>query len=283
MDYAFLEGDALEKLKSIPDGSAGLVVSSPPYNIGKSYERVAPLSVYLDYQREVLREAWRVLSPSGSLCWQVGNHVRDGAVYPLDCLLFPVLIDLGFIPRNRVIWHFRHGLHASKRFSGRYETVSWFTKSERYTFNLDSVRVPSLYPNKRHYKGDRKGELSGNPLGKNPSDVWEIIANEWETGLLDIPNVKHNHPEKTNHPCQFPIELVERFVLALTDKGDTVIDPFVGVGSTVIAAVKHGRIGIGIDRAGEYISEAEGRVRLLKGGKLKMREIGTPVYSAKGQ
>ena len=76
--------------------------------------------------------------------------------------------------RNRIVWHFGHGLHASRRFSGRYEVIMWFTKSDDYTFNLDAVRVPQKYPQKKHFKGPRRGELSGNPLGKNPGDVWEI-------------------------------------------------------------------------------------------------------------
>ena len=115
--------------------------------------------------------------------------------------------------RNRIIWHFGHGLHASKRFSGRYETIIWFTKSDNYYFNIDPTRIPQKYPNKKHFKGKKRGELSCNPLGKNPSDVW------------DIPNVKSNHIEKTDHPCQFPVALVERFILSTTKERDIVFDP----------------------------------------------------------
>ena len=105
----------------------------------------------------------------------------------------------------------------------------WFTKTDSYTFNLDSVRVPSKYPGKTNYKpGKHYGLPSGNPLGKNPSDIWKIVQRDWESALWNIPNVKANHPEKTIHPCQFPIELVERCVLALTNKGDRVLDPFSG-------------------------------------------------------
>ena len=110
------------------------------------------------------------------------------------------------------------GLHCKKRLSGRYETILWFTKSDDYTFNLDPIRVPQKYPNKKYFKGKNKGKLSCNPLGKNPSDVWEI------------PNVKHNHVEKTEHPCQFPVELVDRLVLSLTNEGDVVFDPFLDLG-----------------------------------------------------
>jgi adenine-specific DNA-methyltransferase len=116
----------------------------------------------------------------------------------------------------------------------------WFTKSDKYTFNLDSIRVPQKYPNKRHYKGPRKGELSGNPLGKNPGDVWEIG------------NVKHNHPEKTDHPCQFPVELVRRLILAFTNVGDVIVDPFMGSGTTAVSATLEGRDYIGFDNNMEY-------------------------------
>src|SRR5262249_45679680 len=96
---------------------------------------------------------------------------------------YDIFKDAGFKLRNRIIWHFEHGLHASKRFSGRYETILWFTKSEDYTFNLDSVRVPSKYPGKLHYKGEKRGLPSGNPLGKNPSDLWTILTKDWECEL----------------------------------------------------------------------------------------------------
>jgi adenine-specific DNA-methyltransferase len=116
-------------------------------------------------------------------------------------------------------------------FNGRYEVVLWYTKTkkEAYTFNLDAVLIASKYPGKKHFKGSKKGQLSGNPLGKNPEDVWEI------------PNVKSNHIEKTEHPCQFPVGLIERLVLALTNPGDLVFDPFSGVASSGVAAAIHHR------------------------------------------
>ena len=127
--------------------------------------------------------------------------------------------------RNRIIWRFNHGLHCKKRFSGRYETILWFTKNDEYVFNLDPVRVPSKYPGKRHFKGPKRGQLSGNPLGKNPSDIWDVVQQDWEDEVWDIPNVKANHPEKTEHPCQFPVELVQRCVLALTQPGGSRFRP----------------------------------------------------------
>ena len=277
------QSDTLEALKKIPSSSFKLAVSSPPYNIGKEYEKQIDLQHYLDWQSEVLKEVARVVSNDGSVVWQVGNFIDNGEVFPLDIYFYPIFKSLGLQLRNRIVWHFDHGLHATKRFSGRYEVLLWFTKSTNYTFNLDSVRVPSKYPGKVHYKGEKKGLPSGNPLGKNPSDYWKIISQEWEDGIIDIPNVKSNHPEKTAHPCQFPIELIERCVLALTNEDDWVLDPFSGVGSSLIAAIKNGRRGMAIDRDPQYISITKDRINAFQSGVLKIRPLGKPVHKPTGR
>jgi adenine-specific DNA-methyltransferase len=278
-----LPGDCLHSLASLPSDVAKLIITSPPYNIGKEYEQAAELDQYLLALAPIVDQLVRVLSPNGSLCWQVGNYVENAEVYPLDIFYYPFFKKHGLKLRNRVVWHFAHGLHASKRLSGRYETLLWFTKGDSYTFNLDSIRVPSKYPGKRHFKGDKYGQPSGNPLGKNPSDVWKIVARDWETALWDIPNVKANHPEKTMHPCQFPIELVERCVLALTDESDWVLDPFSGVGSALLAALKNGRRAIGCEKEPEYVELAKARIRDLYSGALPYRPLGKPVYEPTGR
>lgn len=253
-------------LKSVAAGSVQLIITSPPYNIGKSYERRTALETYLEEQEKVIRECVRVLDPRGSICWQVGNHVQNGEIFPLDIMLYPVFAKLGLKLRNRIVWHFEHGLHCTKRLSGRHEAVLWFTKTDDYTFNLDTIRVPSKYPNKKHFKGPNRGKISGNPLGKNPGDVWIF------------PNVKSNHVEKTVHPCQFPVELVERLVLSLTEPGDLVLDPYMGVGSTIIGAAKHGRMGLGCDTVREFVEIARDRMRQLESGTLRTRPMTRPVY-----
>ncbi len=229
-------------------------------------------------QEEIITELKRVLSDEGSICWQVGNYVNKGEIFPLDIYYYQIFKKLGFKLRNRIIWHFGHGLHASNRFSGRYETILWFTKTDEYIFNLDNVRIPAKYPGKRHFKGPNKGKLSGNPKGKNPTDIWEIVVRDWENELWNIPNVKSNHPEKTAHPCQYPIELVERCVLALTNKGSWVLDPFAGTGSTIIASIKNERNAIGIDKEKEYCNIANKRIKDLLHGQLKMRPVNKPIH-----
>lgn len=275
--------DASEFIAQVPDRSVTLIVTSPPYNLGKEYENRVSIEQYLKTQAQVIAQLYRILREDGSICWQVGNFVEDGEVYPLDILYYPIFKELGMRLRNRIIWKFGHGLHASKRFSGRYETILWFTKSDRYVFNLDAVRVPAKYPGKRHFKGPNKGKPSGNPLGKNPSDVWEIVIQDWEDLVWDIPNVKSNHPEKTIHPCQFPIELVERCVLALTNKGDWVFDPYMGVGSALIAALMHDRRAMGCEKETAYVEIARQRILQYFNGTLRYRPIGKPVYQPTGK
>ncbi len=268
-DVVLFRGDCLDFLREIPEESITLIVTSPPYNLGKPYEKRLALDIYLEQQRRVIEESVRVLKSEGSLCWQVGNYVEDGEIVPLDVLLYPVFKSLGLKLRNRIVWTFGHGLHARRRFSGRYEVVLWFTKSDEYIFNLDAVRVPQKYPGKRHFKGPKKGELSGHPLGKNPGDVWEI------------PNVKANHVEKTAHPAQFPVELVERLVLALSRPGDWVLDPFLGSGTTVIAALMHGRRGAGAEIVPEYLSITRERLALGVQGRLRVRPMERPIFDPK--
>jgi len=258
--------DNIPFMESLKAGSMQLIVTSPPYNMGGAYESKASMAAYLEAQSKVIEKCVHVLNDHGSLCWQVGNHVQNGEVFPLDLVLYPIFKKHELKLRNRIIWHFEHGLHCSKRLSGRYETILWFTKSDDYIFNLDPIRVPSKYPQKRYFKGPRKGEISGNPLGKNPSDVWIF------------PNVKNNHVEKTIHPCQFPVELVERLVVSLSEEKGAVFDPYMGVGTTPVAAELHGRVGYGCDVVKEYVEIAKERLRALDAGTLKTRPMEKPVY-----
>lgn len=257
-----------------------LIISSPPYNMDREYEKTSSLDNYLEEIESIITKLVLLLDKKGSICWQVGNYInkKTKEIFPLDIFYYTVFKKHNLQLRNRIVWHFEHGLHASQRFSGRYETILWFTKNENYIFNLDDVRVPAKYPGKTYYKGAKKGELSGNPKGKNPSDIWEIVLKDWEKEIWEIPNVKANHKEKTIHPCQYPIELVERCILAFTNQGDWILDPFAGVGSTLIAARKNKRNSVGIELHEDYIKIGENRIADLKKGKLKFRKLGTPVF-----
>lgn len=255
------QADVLESLKKIKSNSVQLVVTSPPYNIGKEYETKINYSEYFKWQEEVISECFRVLKSGGSICWQVGNGIDKGEVIPLDAIFYSIFKKFDLKLRNRIVWTFGHGLHAKNRFSGRHETILWFTKGSEYKFNLDAVRVPVKYPNKKHFKGPKIGQLSSNPLGKNPGDVW------------DITNVKAMHPEKTEHPCQFPVALIERLVLSLTDSRDLVLDPFVGSGTSLVAAALHGRKSLGIEIQEKYVQISIDRLESLHLGTLRTVSI----------
>lgn len=261
-----LLGDNLEHLASVPDGTVDLIVTSPPYNIGKDYESIVSIDEYLNLQRSVIRECVRVLRPNGNICWQVGFTKSGEEIVPLDIVLYPVFKELGMRLKNRIVWSFGHGMHARKRFSGRHETILWFCKdlSSAY-FDLDAVRVPQKYPGKRHYRGPKKGQYSGHPDGKNPGDVWEI------------PNVKAHHVEKTEHQCQFPIGLVQRLIRALSPIDGVVLDPYSGSASTAAAAALENRRSISIELFPKYFDIGLDRVRQALDGTLDYRPLERPI------
>jgi len=253
-------GEAAELLSKIEPSSIDLIVTSPPYAMGKEYDRSSSADGFLEEQKKILPLATRALRPGGSLCWQVGSHIRAGRMVPLDALVFAAAQEIkDLVLRNRIVWTFGHGEHCSARFSGRHETILWFTKGDDYHFNLDAVRVRQKYPGKRHYKGPNKGKFSGNPRGKNPGDVW------------DIPNVKAKHAEKTTHPCQFPVALVQRLIRALAPTGGTILDPYLGSGTAAIAAILEGRHFIGTDIETRYLKLAQARMDDLVLGRLRVR------------
>jgi adenine-specific DNA-methyltransferase len=212
-----------------------LIVSSPPYNIGKEYESRRALELYLEEQIAVLRECARVLKRTGSIFWQVGAFSDRGSLIPLDIRFFPILESLGLIPRNRIIWARQHGLHGRRKYSARHEAILWFSKSDDYTFDLDAIRVPQKYQNKKSWRGSNKGEFTSHPDGKNPGDIWLFR------------NVKHNHEEQTIHPCQFPEDMIARIVLSTTRQGDLVLDPYMGTGTVAVVARDHGRHFVGAE------------------------------------
>lgn len=241
-------GDCRDLLKSLPDESVDLIVSSPPYNLGKEYEARIELQHYLDDQKKVLAECARVLKSTGSIFWQVGAYSNAGIFIPLDIRFFPILEDLGLWPRNRILWVRQHGLHATRKFSCRHESILWFTKTDKHKFNLDAIRVPQKWQNKKSYRGENKGELTCNPDGKNPGDVWLFR------------NVKHNHEEQTIHPCQFPEDMIARIILATTEPGDVVLDPYMGTGTVAVVARDHGRDFLGAEVDEKYLEVASRRL-----------------------
>ncbi|MHA2226586.1 MAG: DNA-methyltransferase [Candidatus Hodarchaeales archaeon] len=245
------ETDFLKFSTKIASESIDVIITSPPYNIGKEYEKRQSIDQYLEWTTKVLLECRRVLKKTGSIFWQVGTYVgKRGAHFPWDILLFPIFLKLDFIPRNRIVWIRQHGTHAKHKFSNRHETILWFTKTNEYKFTLDVIRVPQKYPKKKGYrKGNAYGKFTSDPRGKNPGDVWAFR------------NVKHNHEEQTEHPCQFPEDLVARIILATTTSADIVLDPFIGSGTTAVVARDHNRRFIGCEILEKYVKIANHRLK----------------------
>lgn len=265
-DVVLYNGNCFDILKKIPDETIDVIITSPPYCMKKAYENPTDdINTFKEMHETIFPELYRILKPNGSICWQVGYHVNDAQTIPLDYIVYDVFthnsskLKYPLILRNRIIWTFGHGLNSTKRFSGRHETILWFTKGDKYQFNLDDVRIPQKYPGKRFYKGPNKGKISGNPFGKNPSDIW------------DIPNVKAQHIEKTNHPCQYPVALPQRLIKALTKEGDTVLDPFMGSGTTGVAAILENRKFIGAEIMPEYYDISNKRINDTINGTIKVR------------
>jgi len=264
--------DAFKFLAALEPNSVDLIVSSPPYCMGKEYDTSANTRDFINDHKRLAPLLTRALRRGGSLCWQVGHYVENGVLTPLDSIVYSIFsAEKDLLLRNRIVWTFGHGLHARKRFSGRHETILWFTKGRRYRFNLDAVRVPQKYPGKRYYKGPNSGKWSGHPKGKNPSDVW------------DIPNVKSRHIEKTLHPCQFPVALVQRLIRALVRPGGLVVDPFMGSGSAGVAAAIEQIDFAGSDIETKYVAIAKGRINAALKGNAKYRPLERPIFQPSGR
>ena len=271
-------GDCRELLAAMPNESVDLTLTSPPYCIGKEYEKDDDIESFIEAHKEIFPEIVRTTKSGGNICWQVGFHVKNGVVLPLDYLVYQLLGSIpGIVLRNRIVWTYGHGFHCENRFSGRYEVVMWFSKGDKYHFDVDAVRVPQKYPGKRHSKGPNRGALSGNPKGKNPSDIWcDITDDVWH-----IPNVKANHVEKTEHPCQFPVALATRLIRALSPREGIVLDPFAGVASTGVASVLEGRRFIGAELSDSYSATARDRLLDAIGGAAKIRPLEREIYEPK--
>lgn len=251
-DVLIYKGDCLELMKSIPEDSIPLTVTSPPYNIGKEYEEVMSLDQYLNWTECWINKVHQITSNSGAFWLNLGYvSIEDRAkAIPLPYLVWD---KIPFFLIQEVVWNYGAGVAGRKFFSPRNEKILWYVKNEgKYTFNLDSVRDPNVkYPNQK-----KNGKLRCNPLGKNPSDVWQIAK---VTSGRD-----RSSKERTSHPAQFPIELVRRVILASSAPNQVVLDPFLGSGSTIEAAIREGRKVIGFEINEDYAKVAADRTRRIR-------------------
>ncbi|MDM3696778.1 site-specific DNA-methyltransferase, partial [Proteus mirabilis] len=240
--------DCLEGMRRIPSEIIDLSVTSPPYNIGKEYEDILSVDEYILWCSEWMSELHRLSKKDGSLWLNVGylEVENKGLAVPIPYLLWD---KTEFYLIQEIVWNYSAGVACKKRLSPRNEKILWYVKNpENYKFNLDEIRDPNVkYPNQK-----KNGKLKCNPLGKNPSDVWQIPK---------VTSGKNrSSKERMDHPAQFPLEMIDRIIKAGSNPGDTIIDPFMGSGTTAISALKNGRKVIGFEKNSDYINIIANRI-----------------------
>jgi adenine-specific DNA-methyltransferase len=243
--------DLLAGLARLPAESVDLVITSPPYNIGKEYESPLALADYLKWCERWLAEIYRVTRPEGAFWLNLGylEVAHKGRAVPIAYLLWD---KSPFYLNQEVVWHYEAGVASKKTFSPRNEKWLWYVKNPHaYTFNLDAVRDPAVkYPNQK-----KNGKLKCNPLGKNPGDVWHIPKVTSGTNRAS--------KERMPHPAQFPVSVVERIILACSNPGELVLDPFAGSGSTLVSAYRCGRSSLGFEIREDYTRMALERLEVV--------------------
>jgi adenine-specific DNA-methyltransferase len=248
-DVRLYHGDCLDLMQRLPAQRIALTVTSPPYNIGKEYESSLTVGDYVKWTRHWVSHVYRLTALDGSFWLNLGYFPvpQKGKAVPIAYLVWD---QAPFFLLQEVVWNYGAGIASKRTFSPRNEKFLWYVRdSDHYTFDLDAVRDPDVkYPNQK-----KDGKLKCNPLGKNPSDVWQVPK--------VTSGANRSSEERTNHPAQFPVALVERIILACSRPGDVVLDPFMGSGSVAEACVRTGRRAIGFEKAAEYVQIAATRIR----------------------
>jgi len=247
-DIKYLIGDCRELLKQIPDKSIRLVVTSPPYNIGKPYGKYNDKISIMDWEnliRDVTREVVRILTPDGSFFLNLSPvpYGNNKEILPLPFIGYQVFKENGLFLRNMITWTFNNMQNCSNRLSGRYENILWGVKDlNNYVFNLDEIRIPYLTIGDKRLEGGK---------GRNPTDVW----------YFDRVNNMTKKKLNLKHPTVYPLEMIERIIKMSSNPGDIILDPFVGSGTSLVAALKHGRNAIGFELDMNYVEEIERRLK----------------------
>ncbi|MBO0798126.1 MAG: site-specific DNA-methyltransferase [Blastocatellia bacterium] len=251
-DVLLYQGDCVELMGNLSSTVFDLTVTSPPYNIGKEYERILPLKDYVTWCGKWMSQIYELTAPLGSFWLNVGYaSVPDtGKAVPLAYMLWD---QSPFYLIQEVVWNYGAGVAARRSFSPRNEKLLWYVKDrEDYYFDLDSVRDPNVkYPNQK-----KNGKIKVNPIGKNPSDVWQIP--KVTSGM------NRASKERTPHPAQFPSALIERVVKSCSTESGIVFDPFIGSGTTALVARQNSRISVGFDLRADYLDIAISRLENLQ-------------------
>lgn len=246
-------GDCLDLFPKVADGSVRTIHTSPPYNIErdyKGYEDKLERGDYLDFIGKILSECMRVLVPGGALFWQTG-YTSEGREYmtPLDHLTFSLFRERGFRLKDRIIWRYWGGMAFKSKFTNKHETILWWVKpgrgAEKARFDVFPVREATKFHDSRN-----------NLFGRNPGNVWEVDR------------VAFGSNDQTSHIAVFPEEISDRIVLATTNEGDLVLDPFSGSGTVCKVAKARGRHFVGFEISPRYFGESINRISLQAKGEL---------------
>lgn len=247
-DFVLFKMDSLKGLRRIEKPFCDLTVTSPPYNIGKEYEEILPLHEYIAWTKEWISEVYRISKPFGAFLFNIGyiEVPEKGHAVPLAYFLWD---KTEFYLMQEIVWNYGAGVACKKKLSPRNEKILWYVKNrDNYTFNLDDIRDKNVkYPNQK-----KKGKLRCNILGKNPSDVWQIAKVTSGTSRAS--------PERTPHPAQFPVDLIDRIIKGFSNANDVVLDPFMGSGTVAEVALRNNRKVIGFEIKEEYCKFAIARV-----------------------
>ena len=261
------EVESLSAMHCLPKELFGLTITSPPYNLGKAYESILSLQEYLQWTAGWVTAVYRLCEPMGSFWLNLGYI---GVPERAKAIPIPYLVwqDIPFYLIQEVVWKYGAGVHTTKMFSPRNEKFLWYVKNpDAYIFNLDAVRDPNVkYPNQR-----KNGKIRVNPLGKNPSDVWDIPKVTTGEGMTGM----RASPERTAHPAQFPLAVIDRIVKACSNQDDLVFDPFMGSGTTAEACLANGRSVVGFERNSAYVEIAANRIERFLGKEQAKANQGT--------
>lgn len=240
--------DCEKALALLPESFFASTITSPPYNIGKTYEHVMPLHEYVAWLERISGHIYRLTKSDGSYLLNVGYLPvpEKGRAVPITYLLWD---KTPFYLNQEIIWHYEAGVSAKNYLSPRNEKILWYVKDRaNYVFNLDAIRDPNVkYPNQK-----KNGRLRCNTIGKNPSDVWEIAK---VTSGKD-----RSSEERTAHPAQFPEDLIKRLILGFTNTEDLILEPFLGSGTVGAVAVDLNRRFIGFEIDPAYCEIAKRRI-----------------------
>lgn len=251
-DCEIITGDALLLLPQLAERPS-LIVTDPKYNQGVDYgpgesSDSLPPDEYLAWCRRWMFACYNALTPTGSMFVVINTEWADD--------YGKLLTESGFHHRNRIVWFYRFGVHQSRKFGRDHAIIRYVVKDPRqFTFNADAVRVPSA--RQARYKDKR-----ADSRGRVPGDVWEIPLDNFASDVWEVPRVCGTFRERIpGFPTQLPEALVERMVLACSNAGELVADPFCGSATTLVAAKRHGRRGIGIELSPAYSESGRERLR----------------------